>query len=175
RMYADIDESDLSAESTTRAWQLRDRASDQEKFVISAGYDTLVTGNLEQARQTCEAWARTYPRDARPHLILSGIVNKYAGQYEKALAEGRKAIELDPDFAIGYYNLAVNHAYLNRLGEAEDALRRAAGRGLEIDEFVMLEYDIAFLRGDRAGLEGVAARARGSSGGDNWICAREAY
>src|SRR5258708_16932210 len=72
RMYANIDESDLSAESTTRAWQLRDRASDREQFFISAGYDTLVTGNLEQARQTCEAWARTYPREAQPHQILSG-------------------------------------------------------------------------------------------------------
>src|SRR5207247_267367 len=86
RMYADIDESDLSAESTTRAWQLRDRASDREKFFISAGYDTLVTGNLEQARPACEAWARTYPREARPHLILSAIGTTYAGTSEKALA-----------------------------------------------------------------------------------------
>lgn len=126
RMYSDLDESDLSAESTSRAWQLRDRASEREKFFITASYDMLVTGNLEQARQTCEAWAQTYPREARPHHMLSGMINKAKGQYEKGAAEARQAIELDPDFAIGYYNLAVNHVYLDRLREAEDILRRAA-------------------------------------------------
>src|SRR5260370_40749442 len=135
----------------------------------------LVTGNLEQARETCEAWAQTYPREVRAHSMLSGMPNKIIGQYEKAAAEARKAIELDPDFAFGHFNLAVNQVYLDRLGEAEEALRRAAGRGLEIDEFVMLEYDIAFLRSDQAGMERVAARARGRSGGENWISNKEAF
>ena len=157
RMYADIDELDLSAESTSRAWQLRDRTSDREKFFITASYEALVTGNLEKARQTCEAWARTYPRDALPHVMLSGYLNKVTAQYERAAAEARKAIELDPDFAVGYYNLAVNYAYVDRLGEAENTLRRAAGRGLEIDEFAMLEYDIAFLSADQPGMEREAA------------------
>lgn len=175
RIYADLDESDLSAEATTRAWQLLDRASDREKFFISAGYDMLVTGNLERAQQTCEAWAQTYPREGRPHHMLSGMINKTKGQYVKAAWEARKAIELDPDFGIGYYNLAVNHSYLNRLEEAEDTLRRAAGHGLEIDEFVMLEYDIAFLKGDQAGMERQGARARARSGGENWISNKEAF
>jgi DNA-binding winged helix-turn-helix (wHTH) protein/Tfp pilus assembly protein PilF len=175
RMYADLDESDLSAESTTRAWQLRDRTSAREKFFITAGYQTLVTGNLEKAQQTCEVWAQTYPREALSHTQLSGYINKATGQYEKAAAEARKAIELDPDFAFGYFNVAVNNVYLDRLGEAENALRRAAGRGLETDEFVMLEYDIDFLRGDRVGMEREAARARGRSGGENWISNKEAF
>ena len=174
RMYADIDELDLSAESTSRAWQLRDRTSDREKFFITASYEALVTGNLEKARQTCEAWARTYPRDALPHVMLSGYLNKVTAQYERAAAEARKAIELDPDFAVGYYNLAVNYAYVDRLGEAENTLRRAAGRGLEIDEFDMLEYDIAFLSADQPGMEREAARARERSG-ESWISNKEAF
>ncbi|MFZ0593025.1 MAG: protein kinase, partial [Bryobacteraceae bacterium] len=175
RIYADLDESDLAAQSTRRAWEMRDRASDPEKFFILASYSALVTGNLDEARQICEAWARAYPREARPHHLLSGVLNKVAGQYETAIVEARKAIELDPDFAIGYYNLAVNHVYLDRLEEAEDALRRAAARGLEIDEFLMLEYDIAFLKSDQAGMERQAARARGGSGAENWISNKEAF
>jgi DNA-binding winged helix-turn-helix (wHTH) protein/tetratricopeptide (TPR) repeat protein len=175
RIYADLDESDLSAESTSRAWQLRDHTSDREKFFIAAGYETLVTGNLEEARQTCEAWAQTYPREAAPHTMLSGYISKVAGQYEKAAAEAREAVELDPDFAIAYYNLAVNQVYLNRLEQAQNTLRRAVGRGLEIDEFVMLDYDIAFLKGDQAGMEREAARARERSGGENWISNKEAF
>ena len=175
RIYADLDESDLSAVSTTRAWQLRDRASDKERSFITASYEILVTGNLENAQQTCEAWAQTYPRDMLPHSFMSGYLNKVSGNYEKAIAEARKAVELNPDFAIGYYNLAVNHAYLGRLDEAENTLRRAAGRGLEIDEFLMLESDIAFLRGDQAGMDRATDRARARLEAENWISAKEAF
>lgn len=174
RIYADLDESDLSAESTSRAWQLRSGTSDREKFFLTAAYETLVTGNEEQAEQTFEAWARTYPREALPHAFLTGYANKAKGQYEKAAAEARKAIELDPDLSFGYYGLAVNQAFLGRLDEAENTLGRAAARGLEIDEFIMLDYDIAFLKGDQAALERTAARARQRSGAENWISAREA-
>ena len=175
RAYADVEEGDLSVASSTRAWQMRDHASDREKFVIDANYAVLATGNLEAARQTLEAWSQMYPRDSLPHAMLSGYPNKATGRFEEAIAEGRKAIELDPDFAIAYFNIAVNNVYLNRLDEAENVLRRAAGRGLEIDEFLMLDYDIAFLRGDRTGMERVAAGARQRSGGETWISNKEAF
>jgi eukaryotic-like serine/threonine-protein kinase len=175
RAYADVEEGDLSVASSTRAWQLRDHASDREKFAIDANYAILATGNLEAARQTLEAWSQMYPRDALPHVMLSGYPNKAAGRFEEAIAEGRKTIELDPDFAIAYFNIAVNNVYLNRLDEAQNVLRRAAARGLEIDEFLMLDYDIAFLRGDQAGMERVAARARQRSGGETWISNKEAF
>ena len=175
REYADLDESGLSAESTTRAWQLRDHTSDREKFYITATYEGLATGNLEKARQNDEAWIHTYPRDPVPHSLLSGYPNKAAGRYQQALAEAQKAIGADPDFAVAYYNLGVNNLYLGRVEEAENILRRAAGRGLEIDELLMLEHDIAFLKGDRAAMERAAARARERSGGDTWISNKEAF
>ncbi len=173
RIYADLDDLDLSGKSISRAWQLRDRASDWERFFISANYEMLVTGNLEKARQTAEAWAQTYPREARPHHLLSGMVNKSSGRFEMAAAEAGKGIELKPDFAIGYYNLAVNNAYLGRLDEARHILGRAAARGLQIDEFLMLEHDLAFLRGDQAAMDRAAAGARAKSGGENWISNKE--
>ena len=73
-MYGDMGEYAISAESTTRAFQLRDRASDRERFFISASYDMTVTGDLEKAQQTCQMWAHTYPRDTGPHSFLAGII-----------------------------------------------------------------------------------------------------
>jgi hypothetical protein len=175
REYADLDEAGLSNASTTRAWQLRDHASDPERFVIEANYQILATGNQEAARQACEAWAHTYPREALPHIMLSGFPNKSAGRYPQAIAEARTAIDIEPDFGMAYYNLAINNVYLGRLDEAENALHRATGRGLEIDEFLMAEHDIAFLKGDSAALAGVAARARERSGADTWVSNQEAY
>jgi eukaryotic-like serine/threonine-protein kinase len=60
RIYADLDQSDLAAENAAKAWQLRNRASDREKFFIGANYHMLATGNLEEARQICETWAQTW-------------------------------------------------------------------------------------------------------------------
>ncbi len=174
REYANLAEFDRARQSTTRAWQLREHASDHERFFIDANYQILATGNLEQARQTCEAWARAYPRDAVPLTMLAGFPSKGAGRYEQAVAAARTATELDPDFTMAYYNLAVNNSYLNRLDEAENTLRRAAGRGLEIDEFLMLQYDISFLKGDTAGMAKTAAQARQRSGAETWVAGKEA-
>ena len=163
-LYGTIGEFALSAESTSKAYQLRDRASDREKFFITASYDVQVTGNLEKAQQTCEVWAQTYPREMNPHGFLAAMIYPTFGKYEKAVEEARKQIELDPDFPIGYYQLAFNYTYLGRLGEAENALQRASERKLEIPEFLVQRYDIAFLKGDKAGMEREAALGQGKSG-----------
>jgi tetratricopeptide (TPR) repeat protein len=67
--------------------------------------------------------------------------------------EGLKAIELDPNFAIGYENVAFAYLYLNRLAEAEGLLRKAAERKIEVVQFSLARYFIAFLRNDRAAME----------------------
>ena len=64
--YSDAGSAALSAESTTKAWQLRDRVSERERFFIDFNYDRQVTGNLEKAYQTLELWLQTYPRDEGP-------------------------------------------------------------------------------------------------------------
>jgi len=71
--YGSTGESDLAAENTRKAYELRDRASDKEKFFITAYYDGRATGNQEKAQQTCEQWAQIYPRDWTPHSFLSGF------------------------------------------------------------------------------------------------------
>jgi tetratricopeptide (TPR) repeat protein len=174
-MYGDMGESGLSEESTSRAYQLRDRTSDREKFFITASYELHVTGNLEKAQQTCELWARTYPRERLPHGFLGGIVYDFLGEYEKAVEESKKVIEIDPDSAIGYSQLAFNYEYLGRLGEATNTLQQAAARKLEIGDFLVQRYDIAFLKGDQAGMEREAALAQGKSGAEDWISDHQAF
>ena len=97
--YSTLGESALSRESTLKAHQLRDRASDVERFFIDTLYDRDVTGNLEREQRTLESWAQTYPRDAIPHGLLSGFATRSTGKYELSLDEANKAIALDPDLA----------------------------------------------------------------------------
>jgi eukaryotic-like serine/threonine-protein kinase len=175
RMYGDIGESDLSAESTRKAYELRNRVSDREKLFIAASYESQVTGNMEKAQQACELLAQAYPRDYVPHALLSGLVYPITAKYEKAMDESNKVIALDPDFVVGYWNLAYSYQYLGRLGEAEATLHRAADRKLEIPDFLVLRYDIAFLKGDMAGMQQLAAAGTAKSGAEEWISDHEAF
>ena len=173
--YLFMGEPALSAESNSQAYRLRDRASDAEKFLITASYDMNVTGNLEKAQQTCELWAQTYPRELTPHALLGSLMYPTSGKYEKAVEAAKKQVELDPDFPIGYYQLSFNETYLDRLDDAENALRRASDRKLDIPEFSIQRYDIAFLRADKAGMEREAAKARGKSGVEDMLSDREGF
>ncbi len=168
--YGEIGESDLSADSMSKAYQLQDRASDREKFFITASYDFRVTGNLEKAEQTCLAWAQAYPRDNMPVGILGGVVYPAFGKYERAVEAASKAVELDPDFAIGYSDLAFNNVFLDRLGQAEKSLQLASARKLEASDALVLPYDIAFLKGDQAAMEREAAQeqAKSESEAQSW-------
>src|SRR5208337_935081 len=174
RMYGDIGESILSAKNTSKAYQLRDRASDQEKFFISVTYDLQVTGNLEKAQQACDVWIQTYPRAWLPHALLSGGIYLPLGRYEEAVEETKTALGIDPDFAIGYANLAISYVSIGRTAEAENTLQQAFERKLEIPDFSVLRYAIAFLKDDKKGMER-EAESREKPGVDDWMANSEGF
>jgi serine/threonine protein kinase/tetratricopeptide (TPR) repeat protein len=173
--YGTTGESDLAAVNIRKAYELRNRASDKEKFFIAAYYDGRATGNQEKAQQTCEQWAQIYPREWTPHTFLSGFIYLVLGRYEKAAEESRKAIELAPDTYTGYFLLGYNLVYLGRSAEAEDVLRRASERKMEAPFLSLLQFDLAFLKGDSAGLQREAAAAQGKPGVEDWISDRQAF
>jgi eukaryotic-like serine/threonine-protein kinase len=175
RMYGDIGESALSAENTSKAYQLRDRASDQEKFFISVTYDLQVTGNLEKAEQTCDLWAQTYPRAWLPHALLAGGTYLSLGKYEQSVEEAKIAIGMDPDFSIGYSILAGSYLALGGTAEAEKTLQRASERKLDIPDFDVQRYVIAFLKDDKTGMERESAQPRERPGADDWMSNAEGF
>ena len=170
-VYSNVGESVLSAESTTSAWQFRDRASDREKFFIAFTYDRQVTGNLEKAFQTLELWAQTYPRGAQPNAqsLLAGLSAQGTGRFEKAIEAARKDIAADPDFVYGYGNLALAYFFLDRFGEAGNTLQRASARKLEIPDFLVYRYNVAFLTGDKEQMDQAVALAKGKRGAEHWM------
>jgi serine/threonine protein kinase/tetratricopeptide (TPR) repeat protein len=175
RLYGDIGEAALSAESSTKAYQLKDRASEKEKFFISATYDAQVTGNLEKAEQTCDLWVQAYPRAREPHGFLAGIIYPVLGKYEESGSEAKLMIEADPDFPIGYLLLTYSEVALGRIEEANSTLQRASERKLEMPDLVVQRYNIAFLKGDKAGMEREAAQAQEKPGLEEWMSNAKAF
>jgi eukaryotic-like serine/threonine-protein kinase len=175
RMYGDIGESVLSALNTSKAYQLRDRASDQERFFISFTYDLQVTGNLEKAQQTCDLWMHAYPRALFPHSLLAGGIYLSIGKWEDSVGEAKIALDINPDFSIGYSLLADGYMALGRTAEAEKTLQKASERKLDIPDFHVQRYVIAFLKDDRAGMEQEAAQSRERPGVDDWMTNAEGF
>jgi tetratricopeptide (TPR) repeat protein/tRNA A-37 threonylcarbamoyl transferase component Bud32 len=168
-MYSNIGESVLAAESTRKAYQLRDRASDRERFFITTLYDRQVTGNLEKEQQTLRLWGQTYPRDRDAHGLLAGLASVGSGHYERAIEEATIALGIDPDFGPGYISIAYSHFSLNHMAEAEKTIRTASERKREIPDLLLLDFYVAFVNGDKAGMDRTAAQARGKPGVEDWM------
>jgi tetratricopeptide (TPR) repeat protein len=88
----------LGMQHTTRAFELRERATDDEGFFITAAYHRQVTGNLEQALQAFDMWAQTYPRTFNMYGLASGFVTKGSGRYEGCIERAAKAEAQGNDF-----------------------------------------------------------------------------
>ena len=174
RVSSGLGEATLSAESSTRAYELRHRASDRERFFISADYDRQVTGNLERQLQTLTLWAQTYPRDYLVHGLLTGFATQGTGRYELCLEEAPKAIAIDPNVIFPYLNLVECNLYLERIDHAERAWQRAATLNSTFQDVPLFGYYLAFLKGDRASMDRQAAVARSRPGGEESISHIEA-
>ena len=166
----------LSAENTTRAWRLRERVSDREKFFIDFTYNRQVTGNLEKAYQTLELWLQTYPRGPQPNPqgLLGGIATHGTGRFERAIEMSRKLMVDDPHFLYGYANLASAYFYVDRFEEAESVLRRATDSKVADPGLLMIGYNIAVLRGDKDQMDRIVALAKDQQGGEHLLANAEA-
>ena len=169
-------ESLLSAENTTKAWRLRDRVSDRERFFIDFTYDRQVTGNLEKAYQTLELWYQIYPRGENPNAqgFLGGIPTQGTGRYARAMEMAQKRIADNPDEVFGYSSLAHSYLFQDRFAEAETTLQRASERKLETPDVLLLRYNIAMLRGDQEQIDRTARLARGKRKAEPGIAHQEA-
>ena len=174
RIYDGLGQCELGAQSIARAYELRDRVGDRENFFITFNYYRQAPRNLELARQTLESWIHKYPGDAMPHWFLTALTSTGTGHHERAAEKGERAIELDPDFAVPYYNAAFAHLYLNRLSEAEALLRKASERKFEVSNFSICRYFIAFLRNDQAAMEREVTQRQARMEAQGWFEHQEA-
>jgi tetratricopeptide (TPR) repeat protein len=146
-----------------KAYDLRDRVSEREKFYISSHYDQFVAGDLLQAVQAYQLWAQTYPRDFTPPNNMS-IVYSQLGQYQKGLVAARRALELNPSGAGSYANVAVGYFYLGRLDESSAILQQAKAHGIDSPALRFQAYQHGFLRGDTATMAQEMAWSSGKLG-----------
>ncbi len=157
RMYGDIGLEQASAESTAKAYEFRDHASDHEKFFIVVSYEIQVTGNLEKAEQTCETWSQIYPHDTGGYGFRAGAILRVFGSYGRAVEVATRLVALHPDFALGYHFAAFNDIALGHYADARRVVEDATARHFSNPFLALDQYRLAFLAGDEAAMERVVA------------------
>ena len=145
--YSNVWELNLASENTTRAYELRGKVSEREKFYIESHYHMFVSGSIEKGRQTFELWARAYPRDFTPIFNLGDLYSTI-GQYDKALEEARESLRLEPESGLNYCTLAYRYLMLNRLIEARATIEEAQGKKLDSPSLHITMYLLAFWQSD---------------------------
>ena len=172
-LYSSLNEAQRAAENARKAYDLREKVSERERFGIEGDYYQFGTGELEKAAQIFELWQQTYPRDAVPCNQL-GCISTYLGNWEKALEEFREALRLEPNAGANYLNLGQAYMSLNRLDEAEAVYKQAQERKLENEALLANRYQLAFLKGDAAQMAQLASAAMGKPGAEDMLLAEQA-
>jgi tetratricopeptide (TPR) repeat protein len=172
-VYDNLNEPGRERENLQKAYALREKVSERERFYIEANYYWKVTGELEKAVPAYELWHETYPRDYALHVHLQSIYSTL-GNLERSLQESREALRLEPNSALNYVDLAGGYMNLNRLDEAEAVLRQAEARKLEIESLPQLRYQLAFLKGDVTQMAQIASSAAGKPGEEDLLLGAQA-
>ncbi len=176
-VYVNLGQPSLSAENIKKAYALRDRVSEREKYRVASLYYSYVTGELEQASQVYELWAKSYPQDMVPRNNL-GDIYAQLGQYEKSVTETQEGLRLEPSI-IGHSNLVGDYLARNRLDDAKKEIEQAQEHKLEGDLLHWGIYQLAFLKGDDAEMERQVVWAAGKPGIEDlllsWQSDTEAY
>jgi eukaryotic-like serine/threonine-protein kinase len=170
--YVNIGEVGLAAENAKKAYELKDRVSDVERFYIESHYYEMATGDLDKARQTFKLLAQNYPRDETAPTNM-GVIDVVLGDYEDSLKQAQDAFKLNPS-GLNYSNLISSFVTLNRLDEAKALFQDAQTKKLDSGYLRIAIYQIAFLQNDKAAMAQQVAWSAGKTGVEDVFLAMEA-
>jgi len=169
--YSNLDDAAMAAENIRKAYQLRDRVTERERFFIDSSY-YIATGELSKETEVYEQWKQEYPRDRVPYEGLAYCYG-YLGQYDKAVAGYRTALELDPGDVVSYVDLASTYITLDRLDEAGAVLHELQRRNLEHEYVPLLSYLLAFMRDDQEEIERLVSSATSNPASEDIVLAAQ--
>jgi eukaryotic-like serine/threonine-protein kinase len=166
-VYASLGELERAREYFTKAFQLRERASEREKLTITASYYQSVTGELDKAAQTFQEEIENYPREFTTYTTLS-LVYAEQGQYEKAAEITRQSARVAPERAEWYGNLVNYTLALQHFDETRQLVEEARTRKLDNPMFHNALYTLASLGDDSTAMAEQQQWFSGKPDYENW-------
>jgi serine/threonine protein kinase/tetratricopeptide (TPR) repeat protein len=152
-IYSNQLEEARSIEYEKKAYALRDRVSDRERFDLDTGYHWMVTGDLDKEMQVEELYRQAYPREEGPVNNLAVNYSIFLGQFEKGVQLGNETLKINPHSKGGYLGVACGYLGLNRPDEAKSFLESALSHDPDHPVVHELLYRVYSALGDEAGTE----------------------
>jgi len=161
-VYGNLTQNKQQEYNLSKAFNLRDRASERERFYISAHYYSEVTGEVDKSIAIYEQWKQTYPRDSVPWDNLA-LRYESTGEPEKSVVNASEAMRLNDKDRFAYSNLSEAYERLGRYDEAKTVVDQASAREVTSPSDSGVRYELAFIRGDEAGMQRALESGKGSS------------
>ena len=153
--YLSIGQLQRASDYLTKAFELRDHASEHEKLLLTADYYRLVTRDLEKGAEAEQEIILRYPRDYRAYGNL-GSTYMQLGNFLKAEEMFRLAFQANPDVSSSYGNLANSLLAAQRYEECRKVIQDPQSRKFENVIHHITLYMLAFLGGDAPGMSSEA-------------------
>jgi DNA-binding winged helix-turn-helix (wHTH) protein/Flp pilus assembly protein TadD len=150
--YSNSGETIAGSQYFKRAFELRSRATEPERFYIAGRYFDIITGELEKASENYELWQQTYPDEWLAYNALANDANQM-GRYETAIKAAKETVLLNPNHSFGYTNLALGLLGANRFDEAKGVCEEAVARRRDSGTIHISLYAMAFMEGDKKALQ----------------------
>ena len=135
---------ELAASDMKKAYELRDRVSPDDRYMIKTKYFRLAVGDLDKAIDEGELWERDRPEDSNAYANLA-VLYREVGRYEDVVDAARKAQRLDPGQSLDFH---IYSAYLcmNKYDEAIDEIEQMQDRGGPFLNQIL--YTIGYINND---------------------------
>jgi eukaryotic-like serine/threonine-protein kinase len=147
--YTNMHEGKLAAANITKAYALRNNASELEKLHILMRYDNSVLGDIDETIRVLKAWTELYPDDASAWSNLANAEN-WIGEYAPAIHDGKEAVAVSPSMETVYAVLARAYLHSGQFDLAATTCNRAIAKHLDGFDTHRILFDVAFARGDTA-------------------------
>jgi eukaryotic-like serine/threonine-protein kinase len=167
-VYTNLRQPSLATAAYKRAYELRDRVSERERFDFESRYYSLVTGEIDKADHSYSQWLMDYPGDYVPHGNL-GSNYIVLGQYEKAVEEMHASLQIKPNSAAAYANLIGAYCSLSRLEDAKAAWDQSQARKLDGAMLRLARYALAFLEHDEKAMKEQLDWSAGKPGAEDLL------
>lgn len=172
--YSNLGEFGLADDNLTKAYDLRNRVTERERFRLLALYYAISAGDLDQARQTYLQWQRVYPRDFISYVDLGSLAEE-VGDWNQGSDQSLQALRINPDDVVALGNLALAYMAVGRLDETRSTLDQAQNSHVDAPYMHFYRYLLAFLQGDAATMKQQVAWSAGKVGAEDTFQETESF